>query len=555
MKEEYKKPIFDKPGNIIGTTVFATDITERRNINDALIEIERSKAVLISNLPGVAYRSSNDEEFTMTFISEGCYDLTGYTSEELLRKKPSYYDLIQPEYRGALFEKWKENIALNVILPDEYPIITASGETKWVWEQSQEVYDSKKNIVATEGLIIDVTERKMAEEALKQSQERFRTMFEEAPLGMGIFDTLNGKAYQVNTRFTEIVDRTKDEVLSLSWEYYTHPDDVQENIHSIELLNTNKISSFSMNKRFVKPDGSIIWVNITVAPFKWDNINCHLCMVEDITERKQAEEEILYLIFHDQLTGLYNRRFYAEELKRLDGKKNLPLTLIMGDVNGLKLTNDSLGHAIGDKLLKKAADVIKNNCRADDILARIGGDEFVILLPRTGEFETKEIIERINEQSLKEKVGSICVSISFGYETKNNEKEKIEEIFKKAEAKMYMGKLTKSQNMRGLTISDIISTLHGKNKREEHHSNRVSSLCERMAEALELPEYEIIKLKMVALLHDIGKVAIDEKILNKPGKLTDCEWVEIKRHSEIGYRIISAINDMSDYGRMYIIPP
>ena len=257
-------------------------------------------------------------------------------------------------------------------------------------------------------------------------------------------------------------------------------------------------------------------------------------------------EKILYLSYHDQLTGLYNRRFYETELKRLDTKRNLPMTIAMGDVNGLKLINDSFGHAMGDEFIKKAAEVIKKGCRADDIIARLGGDEFVIILLKTDAFKTEQIIKRINNLASKEKVGTIDISISFGYETKNNEEEKIQEVFKKAEDHMYEKKLFESPSMRGKTINAIVSTLHEKNKKEEQHSHKVSALCKRMGEVLGLPEQIIEELKSVGLLHDIGKIAIDENILNKPGKLTDDEWKEIKRHPEIGYRILSAVNDMSE---------
>ncbi|QBP39735.1 GGDEF domain-containing protein [Paenisporosarcina antarctica] len=155
-------------------------------------------------------------------------------------------------------------------------------------------------------------------------------------------------------------------------------------------------------------------------------------------------EEILYLSYYDQLTGLYNRRFYEAELKRLDTTRNLPLTLVVGDVNGLKLINDSFGHAIGDELLKKSAEAIKKGCRTDDIISRIGSDEFVILLPKTGAFEAEIIIKRISELTLLEKVGSNNISISFGYETKYNEEGEIEEVFKKADKNMYTNKFFES---------------------------------------------------------------------------------------------------------------
>lgn len=267
-------------------------------------------------------------------------------------------------------------------------------------------------------------------------------------------------------------------------------------------------------------------------------------MIQDVTDRKRTEEEIIYLSFHDQLTGLYNRRFFEEELKRLDVIRNYPLTLIMADVNGLKLINDSFGHAVGDELLKNVAQVLRKGCREDDIIARLGGDEFVILLPNTNAAQTEQILKRISTLASQERVGSIELSISFGYETKLYEKEDIRELLKKAEDYMYKRKLFEGPSIRGKTIETIIRTLHEKNKREEQHSYRVSALCQSMGEALGLPEGEVQELKNVGLLHDIGKIAIDEEILNKPGKLTDDEWEEIKRHPEIGYRILNTVNGM-----------
>ena len=174
----------------------------------------------------------------------------------------------------------------------------------------------------------------------------------------------------------------------------------------------------------------------------------HLCMIEDITERKQKEEEILYLSYYDQLTGLYNRRYYEEELKRIDTARNLPITVVMADVNGLKLINDALGHLVGDQLLKKVAGIIKKECRADDIIARIGGDEFVILLPKTDSIEAEKIIKRISSVISKEKINCINCSASFGYATKKVLSEDITHIYMHAEDWMYKHKLSASENFK-----------------------------------------------------------------------------------------------------------
>jgi len=253
-----------------------------------------------------------------------------------------------------------------------------------------------------------------------------------------------------------------------------------------------------------------------------------------------------YLGFHDQLTGLYNRRFYEDELKRLDTKSNLPLTIAMGDVNGLKLVNDSFGHAMGDELLKKVTEAIQHSCRAVDIIARLGGDEFVIILPKTTGVEAKRVIKRIWERAAKEKVNSLNISISFGYATKTSEKENVQEIFKKAEDHMYKHKVYESSSTRSTTVDLIINTLYEKNNREMLHSNRVSKLCEDIAIKMNFDKDDVNKIRLAGLMHDIGKIGITEKILNKPQKLTNNEWIEMKRHPEIGYRILSSVHEFSE---------
>lgn len=167
-----------------------------------------------------------------------------------------------------------------------------------------------------------------------------------------------------------------------------------------------------------------------------------------INEKRRIEKEILYLSYHDYLTGLYNRRFYEQELIRLDKQENLPLTLLLGDVNGLKLINDTLGHLMGDELLIKTARIINQVCRKDDVVARLGGDEFIVILPKTEGREIAEIIAKIRNLAAEEKVGGMDVSISFGHETKKNEEEDIEEIFKRAEDDMYRHKEYESAAVR-----------------------------------------------------------------------------------------------------------
>jgi len=266
--------------------------------------------------------------------------------------------------------------------------------------------------------------------------------------------------------------------------------------------------------------------------------------VRNAIELMKRNTEISYLSYHDCLTEVYNRRFCEEELKRLNTIRNLPFSIIVGDINGLKLVNDTFGHNEGDELLKKAAVAIQGACRNDDIVARWGGDEFIILLPKTNWEEAEEIVRRIKSFYSKQHVKGIHVSISFGWATKQNSKEEITKVFKYAEDDMYRNKTFENESVRSNRINTIIDTLHEKNLREEMHSKRVSEICQRIGKEIGLSEIEVRKLKVGGLLHDIGKIAIEEGILNKLGKLTEQEWDKIKRHPEIGYRILSSSHEM-----------
>ena len=414
-------------------------------------------------------------------------------------------------------------------------------------EYKKTIHGAAGELHGTAGYSKDITQKERISAELSRSEERFRTIFEEAPLGIGVFDSVTGKATQVNQRYAEIVARTREAILETDWRRYTHPDEVEENQHKIDLMMEGRTSGFSMNKRFIRPDGEEVWVNITVTPFRSDEYEdrCYLCMVEDITLRKKAEEEIMYLSYYDQLTGLYNRRFYEEELKRIDTSRNLPITLVLADVNGLKLTNDAFGHTLGDNLLREVAQIFKEECRTEDVIARIGGDEFVFLLPKTDGNETRRIIERINRSISEKQKEHVIYSVSFGWATKHYLKEDIRKIFMRAEDYMYRNKLSESTSMRNETIKLITKTLYQKNRREQLHSERVSRLCELIGNAMKLSQDSVKELKMAGLLHDIGKIGIDESLLNKKSKLTEVEWSDMKRHPEIGYHILRSVNEFA----------
>lgn len=391
------------------------DITAQKEAEDGLREIERSKAVLISNLPGMVYRCKYDERFSMQFVSDGCYDLTGYKPDELQNNSLlSYMDIISHQYIDMVWNTCTVAINQKTSFKLQYEIRTASGEAKWVWEQGQGVYNEDGGVDAIEGLIID------------------------------------------------------------------------------------------------------------------------------ITENKKREEEITYLYYHDTLTSLYNRAYFEEARSNLDAQQYLPLSIIIGDIDGLKLINDAFGHTEGDNLLIGMARVISTSIRSNDIASRIGGDEFCILLPNTNEEQVHEVTERIRracEKYCDKNVNNYFTSISLGYATKSNESDSFEGILRKAEEYMYRHKLLEHKSLHNSVINSIKATMFEKSFETEEHAERLCDLTRKLAGALGLSDDQIVELELLSTLHDIGKISVDLSILSKIEKLTEDDWAEIRRHPEVGYRI------------------
>jgi len=542
--QDFWSPMLSTDGEVIGLTCFVLDVTELKRTEAVLYREKVFVEALLESIPGYLY--VYDDAGRLIRWNKKHEEMTGYSAEELshmtLRNWFDGEDYIRViETVDEVFKTGSGEVEAHLI-------VKGGGKLHVLTNGVRLILDGKTYFT---GVGIDITERRKMEIALAQERELLETTL--ISVGDGVISSdNNGNVLFLNRIAENLTGWTQEEAIGKSIEevFNIVNEFTREKCENIvrKVIESKAILELAKNTILISKDGITRPIEDSAAPIMQENgeIVGVVLVFRDFSEKKQKQEEIEFLSYHDQLTGLYNRRFYEEELKRLDTERNLPMTIVMGDVNGLKLINDSFGHVMGDELLKKVAAVLNKGCRADDIIARLGGDEFVIILPKTDEFEAEQIIKRINDLSLMENLASIEISISFGYETKNNEEEKIQDIFKNAENSMYKQKLFDSPSMRSKTINTIIKTLHETNKREEQHSHRVSSLCNNMGEALGLAEREIQELKIVGLLHDIGKIAIDENILNKPGKLTEAEWKEIKRHPEIGYRILNTVNDMAD---------
>ena len=259
------------------------------------------------------------------------------------------------------------------------------------------------------------------------------------------------------------------------------------------------------------------------------------------------------LFYRDFTTGLYNKNFFEEELSRLDTKRQLPISIIMGDINGLKLINDAFGHKMGDRALKRVAEIMTGSFREEDILCRVGGDEFVALLPKTTGEAALEIIERIKLKCEINPLDFLNISISLGAATKESKDEDIDKVLKKAEDRMYFNKLKESKEAKLSMIEALKTRLEKIAFETKSHYERLKILCMKMADALNLPETEKEELRLLCEFHDIGKVGIPENILQKQDALNNEDWEHLRRHSEIGYYISKEFKDASPIDELILI--
>ena len=320
---------------------------------------------------------------------------------------------------------------------------------------------------------------------------------------------------------------------------------VQETIFPI-LKSGKKYTGELLTKR---KDGSTFYCEISVSPVngKHGRINGYIGIQRDISEKKEREKEVEYLSYHDHLTGFYNRRYMDDAFQRFDHKENYPIAILTVDVNGLKLTNDAYGHDVGDQLLKAVGSVLKKACRETDIISRIGGDEFVVLLPQTTEEQVEIINKRIKSLAEQINLDSVIVSLAMGFAVKNGEEQSLWEVLKIADNRMYKNKVKHGKVMRSKTIETVLRSINLKYDKEQIHTERVSLYCEAISKALGFPDNEIERIKTMGVLHDIGKITISPDILNKKTKLTENEWNQVKQHPVTGYNILKNVEEYQTF--------
>ena len=523
---------------------------EIRNTNRALKENkDRLQLILNSAAEGIYGIDLNG---ICTFVNKNALNILGYeTQDELLGE--NMHNRIHHSLQDGFPNSMEKCNILEAIKKGEGT--RSDSEVFWTKDhKSLPVecfsYPQKVNGKTIGGVVtfMDITNRKRLEQEVHLEKEQFRTTL--LSVGDGVISTdERGRVEVMNPVAEELTGWTHQEAKGRPFEEVFHI----INEHTGELcenpvervMEYKEIMDLARHTILVSKDGSRIPIEDSAAPIRSDEgvITGVVVVFRDFTDKKEKLDEIQYLSYHDHLTGLYNRRYMEDSLNRLDTPRNLPFTVMSIDVNGLKLTNDAFGHKMGDRLLIRCGTMLENICREDDIIGRMGGDEFMILLPKTADEEAQRIRERI-ERAMKEiKLDSIIVSLAIGFATKETQDTEIDTVMTLADNNMYKNKLKYGKIMRSQTIELLLKNIHLKYDNEQIHTERVAQYCVAIAKEMGFSENEVEKVNTAAVLHDVGKIMVPPDILNKPGRLTPKEFVIIRKHPETGYQILKSVDE------------
>lgn len=271
--------------------------------------------------------------------------------------------------------------------------------------------------------------------------------------------------------------------------------------------------------------------------------------IHEFSRVNRLEEKVNKYRNKDEMTGLYNRCYIREKINEYKSKNIYPFSIIIADVDGLKLINETFGLSKGDEVLKWCADKLQSCISNDQLLGRWGEDEFILLLPGIDKSQVKLIGEGINNLFLQENFkGNIPVSLSLGTAT-IEENEGMQRAIQKAENIMNREKLTQSDSSKYNLVLGLINTLGAKSHETKNHAVRMNEKAQSLADSINLSNSKKNELELLAYLHDIGKIAISEDILLKTDTLTPREWQEIKKHPGKGASIVSSITAFSHLAR------
>ncbi len=546
------RPWYQSDGTIGGLIIYTEVINEQVKTEevlkaqaDAIFEQKQElKATLISIGDGVI---TTDKEGLITEFNPVSERITAWSKSEVMGKAfDDIFKIYDEKTHEALASPVQKVLKTQkaVELKNHTILVTKNDETRHIEDVASPIYDEQKQLQGVVLVFRDVSEKIRLEKTLNKEKQRLsRIINSTADI---IFEIDNDKRFVsiYGNGLAKIEHKRKDILGKTVLQIFGQSGKERDQIYKEAL----KGHSGRYEWQYETSSGKVYFFESTISPM-YDTDQSIIGAVgisRDITQSKQKQKEIEFLSFHDHLTNIHNRRYFAKQLSEKDHPSNYPLAIMNIDLNGLKILNDAYGHDVGDEALKKTALVLKESTQTSDIVARIGGDEFAIIRAKTNQKAMEELKALIQKKIDRLELYNVKLSVAIGFKIKQDENLSINAMIKAAEDNMYKQKLSVGISARNQTISAIMQTLTDKYEEEKVHSKQVAFYAKKLGQALRLNQDLLKDLEMAAMFHDIGKISIPDDILRKPGKLTAVEYDIVKKHTETGYQILRAADQYSD---------
>ena len=529
-------PILDLRGGNAGAVVVFRDITERWQAEEILRQSEeRYRAVVEQAVEGIYLA---DAETRRIIETNGSFRLMlGYSDESLIGTSLRQL-IVQPEPAPAM-----------AIRPPLDPPVPAVKEQLYLRKDGTAIELETSSSLITYGgreilctVVRDITQRKEAENALRKNAAKIRALLNAIP---DLMLRIDGRGIILEVKAAKNIEADISDSTCVGKplrEFFPAELAAQMMDHVLWAITFDEPQTFEYQ---IAIGGVLHSREARIFPSGEGEV---IQIIRDFTERKQMEEQLRFLSFHDALTGLHNRTYFEDEMARLKNNAATSFGIILCDVDGLKLVNDTLGHEKGDQLLQRTAQTLADQVgsHGNGFAARIGGDEFAILLSPTSQQEISQIWDgiRLEVQAYNDSHPDLPLSISLGYAISRKPSDWPRSIFKEADDHMYREKLYRSQSTRSIIVQALMKMLETKDFVTEGHVNRMQLFIANLAAKIGLAEPSVISLRLLAQFHDIGKVGTPDRVLFKAGPLDAAEKLEMQRHSEIGHRIAQSILDL-----------
>jgi PAS domain S-box-containing protein/diguanylate cyclase (GGDEF)-like protein len=527
--------VHDAQQHVIGCLGTCLDVTAAKQTEEALRSSERFR-VAFDNAPiGVALLTPDGRWF---HVNQALCDLLGYTVAEL--QELTFADVTHPDDLAANLERSRKQLE-----GDEWEMriekryVRSDGTIVWVALSNEVVRDDSGEPLYFVAQIEDITQRRETERALQEAEERFRRAFEDGPIGMALVG-LDGRWLRVNRALCEMTGYSEADLLERTFQDITHPDDIDEGVDRVQRLLSSEIRAYQTEKRYLRPDGEIVWaaLSVSVVRDEEDTPLYFVSQIEDIRERKRAEHELQRLAAFDPLTGLGNRRKLTADLERMlvPGHEESHLFVVF-DLNGFKHYNDTFGHPAGDALLARLGAKLAVAVESHGEAYRLGGDEFCVLASASP--HDAEAFLDAAVASLEESGDGFRISSSFGAIFLPEEAADATSALSLADERLYAQK-NELRGLRGQPHDVLLRAIDERQPGLREHIDELAELAVAVGAGLGLDQEALTELRLAAELHDVGKLAMPDAVLQKEGPLTEAEWALIRQHTLIGQRILGA---------------